>query len=101
MKSRTGTGNIQRQPWKATSNLGCSKGSVTRRLRVKILSLYSALQRPHLVCCIQLWGPQYKKGLDLLKAVQRRVTKLTTELRDLFMKTAKVVQPGEKALERH
>ena len=26
--------------------------------------------------CIQAWGPQYKKYVELLKRVQRRITKM-------------------------
>ncbi|KAJ7413641.1 hypothetical protein WISP_89210 [Willisornis vidua] len=52
---------------KASCILGCLKRSMGSRLREVILPLYSAFRRPHLECCIQLWGPQDMKDLDLLE----------------------------------
>ncbi|GAB0193079.1 cAMP-dependent protein kinase inhibitor alpha [Grus japonensis] len=57
---------------KANRVLGCIKRSVTSRSREMILPVYTALMRPHLEYCILLWGPQYKKDIDLLEQVQRR-----------------------------
>ncbi|GAB0182993.1 mitochondrial enolase superfamily member 1 [Grus japonensis] len=52
---------------KANRVLGCIKRGVTSRLREVILPLYSALLRPHLEYCIQLWGPQYRRDMELLE----------------------------------
>ncbi|GAB0176372.1 cAMP-dependent protein kinase inhibitor alpha [Grus japonensis] len=52
---------------KANRVLGCIKNSVTNRLREAILPLCSAPVRPHLEFCVQLWGSQRKKDMELLE----------------------------------
>ena len=51
---------------KANCVLGC----------IKKEALYSALVRPHLQYCIQAWGPQHRKDVELLELVWRRATKM-------------------------
>ena len=63
--------NVSRQcalaAQKANCVLGCIKRGVTSRSREVILPLYSALLRPHPEYCVQLWGPQYRRDMELLE----------------------------------
>ena len=47
------------------------------------MSLHSALVRPRLEYCIQVWGLQYRKNRELLERVQRMATKMIRGLQHL------------------
>ena len=55
------------------------------RFRISVLSVVQAgspiscpfmLVRPHIAYCVQMWSPQYRNDVDLLKCIQRRATEM-------------------------
>ena len=68
---------------KGNQILGLIRRNIAYRDKRLIIPLYMSLGRPHLEYCIQAWRPHMRKYIDKLERVQRRETRLISEISQL------------------
>ena len=68
---------------KGNQILGLIRRNIAYRDKRLIIPLYISLVRPHLEYCIQAWRPHMRKDIDKLERVQRRATRLISEISQL------------------
>ena len=75
---------VDMQSNKAASEANKRLGMIKRNFRFKsrsvMLPLYKSIMRPHLDYCVQAWRPHYRKEIDKLEKMQRKVTKIVKGL---------------------
>jgi len=76
------------EAWKANNILGCIKRGKASREREVIIPFCSAILRPRLEYCVQVWQLQHKEDMELLEQVHKRTTNVSYKERlrelDLF-----------------
>jgi ribonucleases P/MRP protein subunit RPP40 len=68
---------------KANQMLGLISRTYTNKSRDNIIPLYKTLVRPHLEFAVQAWRPYKQKDIDNIESVQRRATRMVSELTDM------------------
>ena len=68
---------------KGNQILGLIKRNITYKKKELVIPQYKAIIRADLEYCIQAWRLYCKNDIDMLERIQRRATKMITELRDL------------------
>ncbi len=67
---------------KANRMLGFINRNIFFKTKGVILPLYTSLVRPHLEYDMQFWAPHHVKDIAKLEAVQQKVTKIISSMRN-------------------
>lgn len=68
---------------KAKGVLSCVRKTTASSSREVTLPLYPALVKPHLEYYVQVWTPQFKRGMVLVERVQTRAMNMIKGLKHL------------------
>ena len=68
---------------KAETALGLLKRTVVCRDKNVVLKLYKLLVRPHLEYATAAWNPHFKRDIQLIEKVQKRMSKNIQGMKDL------------------
>ena len=68
---------------RANRILGIIYRTYEDKSKENMLRLYKSLVRPHLDYCIQAWRPYLQQDIDNIERVQRKATRMITELKDI------------------
>ena len=83
--------------------IGTGEGRKSRVVLPLLLSPLTppllALVRPHLEYCVQVWGPQHRKDVELLYQIQSRTTKIIRGL-EYFSHEERLRELGLFSLEK-
>jgi len=71
---------------KTTKVMGMIKRTIKYKEARIMVSLYKTLVRPNVEYCVSARSPYYKKDKELLEKVQRRFTKMITNMEGLSYK---------------
>lgn len=79
--------NVARVVKTANQRLGMIRRTYVDKNSNNIMRLYKTLVRPQLEYCVQAWRPYLQKDIDNIESIQRRATKMCSDLRNCEYET--------------